>query len=172
MAIAGLNSSIIANDPHVISADEMSEFAASHSWLEKYKHFICIDILRGKFYASGEWKSLISEYSAGKEISLFTYFSIPSFTSTVVYIKNYVAVVRCTYPIEYARYFKDAGYSKGEIASRFAEFDDTADNSFYVCIRPTTHNFVDLDGNPTMPHSVYDALISCRKQLLIDKKYG
>ena len=88
MAIAGLNSSIIANDPHVISADEMSEFAASHSWLEKYKHFICIDILRGKFYASGEWKSLISEYSAGKEISLFTYFSIPSFTSTVVYIKN------------------------------------------------------------------------------------
>ena len=87
-----------------------------------------------------------------------------------MYIKNYVAVIRCAYPKEYAWCFEDAGYSKEEIVSFFSDFDDTADNSFYVCIRPTNRNFVDLNGSPTLPLSVYDALTLCRKQVLIDKR--
>lgn len=136
----------------------MSEFPPSSTWIDKYKHYICIDILRGQFFACGEWHRLIRDYAVGKQIPLYDFFAIPSFTSVVVYVKNYFAVVRCTYPLKYADCFREAGYSTVQIASAFSDFNDDAENSFYVCIRPTNHNYVDLDGSPTFPHSVYNAL--------------
>lgn len=162
----------MAGDPYVIEATDIAEFLPSHLWKGKYEYFICIDILRGSFFVGGEWKMLIREYVVGKVISLFSYFAIPSLTSTIIYIKDYIAVVRCTYPKEYEWCFKDAGYSSEQIASRFSEFADSADNSFYVCIRPTNYNFVNLDGYPMLPDSVYNALILCRQQLLMDKRIG
>ena len=167
-AIAGLNSSIITDDPNVITADDISELPHSHLWKERYKYFVCIDILRGRIFASGECKKLFCKYVVGKEIHLFTTFSIPSFTSTVVYIKNYMAIIRCAYPTEYAWCFKGAGYTKEQITSIFPQFDDHAENSFYVCIRPTNYNFVDLNGTPALPDGVYEGLFACRKQILTE----
>ena len=168
-AIAGLNSSVDANDPNVISADDMSEFAPSRQWLDKYKHFICIDILRGGLYRSGLWKRLFSKYEVGRDVRLFSYYSIPSFSSTVVCVQNYIAVVRCTYPEKYAWLFKEAGYNSEQVASVLPGFTDNASNSFYVLIRPTTQSFIDLNGNPSFPPNVYEKLFACKLQIASER---
>ena len=154
----------------MISSAEMSAFPHSGPWADRYRYFVCADILRGRFYPCGVWKQLFSEYAVGKDIRLFSHFEAVGLRSTVVYIKDYIAVVRCTYPPKYACCFKEAGYSAGQIASLFPEFDDASDFSFYVCIRPANSDFVDLDGNPMLPMGVYDALVSCMSQIAVERQ--
>ena len=161
----------MAEDIHyVISSAEMSAFPHSGPWVGRFRHFVCADILRGGFYPRGVWKQLFSEYAVGKDLRLFSHFEAVGMRSMVVYIKDYIAVVRCAYPSKYAGCFKGVGYSAWQVASLFPEFGDDADNSFYVCIRTANSNFVDLDGNPMLPMGIYGALVSCMSQIAAERQ--